>query len=836
MKFVLRVLLGLCIVMLAVYAATPLWLPGIIGKQLPDGWQLQQVRTDYPGISGINIQLLQLKGSLPEAELDVSANDIFFSYQQIQTRIGSMSVGVYLPGHPIGGTGARSLDDLSIPLINLSGNYQELSVGDLNLTVHEQLIDSGSTPSFEAAFKQLTLAPRPDEGFHLISEFDYKDIPLGPGWLEINLSADSLEADLQFPAGGGGQKWLTISARQHGLQGEKLTEVRAEIDMDSMTGDWLDQVISKSSGGRFSHASGQLSSSALFSGLEAQHIEKISLDIENLQLVGDGEALDLSSGVSITRDNENIIIELITPVRIQVLDSNRKVDQLLQHQFPEVQRAAHSENNASLALKEGSQITINVDDLMSIHYQGGAILDLQNDIGTIALKSDDFSMHMTEFPKPETVSVEGRFALDWKEQAPVTYKSGTTDFSVDRLSLSTEIVSTDGRLVSQGKSALINGKIDDPSTTVDRIDVQWQGLDLSTLTGNLALQTQGLKSISDGKTWSGFDLNAKTILTNGTLIEGSGKLLVKQGPGLPMEFSGTLVDNRWDISVPVTTIKPDQLKALLKVAQFDLPANLIMSDGYFDLAAKVSVNDEVTATMVINGHGIDVSVKESLADNIGFSFNSQVGDSISGNGPVSIETISLASGFDITQFKSDLTIEQSDGFTLHDLKANLFEGSLSLDELHYTDNQFEETTVKLTGIDLAGLLVFADIDGLNGNGLLNFALPVMQKPAGLTITDGTFQSIGPGFLAYKSGDIAATNIGLQALENFQYKQLTGTINYLPGGTYILTVYLEGANPDLYDGYPIKFNLTINGLLPELFESLFITGDFEEGILKQIQKR
>ena len=52
----------------------------------------------------------------------------------------------------------------------------------------------------------------------------------------------------------------------------------------------------------------------------------------------------------------------------------------------------------------------------------------------------------------------------------------------------------------------------------------------------------------------------------------------------------------------------------------------------------------------------------------------------------------------------------------------------------------------------------------------------------------------------------------------------------------VVVRLEGNNPALYDGYPVAFNLKINGSLPELFEALFITGDFEEAILKEIKKR
>jgi len=74
------------------------------------------------------------------------------------------------------------------------------------------------------------------------------------------------------------------------------------------------------------------------------------------------------------------------------------------------------------------------------------------------------------------------------------------------------------------------------------------------------------------------------------------------------------------------------------------------------------------------------------------------------------------------------------------------------------------------------------------------------------------------------------------LENFQYKDLSGTLNYQSDGNYVLTIRLDGKNPDLYGGHPVVFNLNVNGLLPELFEAMFMTGSFEESILKQIQSR
>jgi len=125
---------------------------------------------------------------------------------------------------------------------------------------------------------------------------------------------------------------------------------------------------------------------------------------------------------------------------------------------------------------------------------------------------------------------------------------------------------------------------------------------------------------------------------------------------------------------------------------------------------------------------------------------------------------------------------------------------------------------------------------LEGTGYLDISLPVGSDQTGVYVKNGTFKSAGPGRLAYTKEGVAGSNIGLQALENFQYKDLSGKINYQSDGTYQITIRLEGQNPDLYGGHPVVFNLNIGGSLPELFEAMFITGSFEESILNQIRTK
>ncbi|MGB0495901.1 MAG: intermembrane phospholipid transport protein YdbH family protein, partial [Kangiellaceae bacterium] len=103
------------------------------------------------------------------------------------------------------------------------------------------------------------------------------------------------------------------------------------------------------------------------------------------------------------------------------------------------------------------------------------------------------------------------------------------------------------------------------------------------------------------------------------------------------------------------------------------------------------------------------------------------------------------------------------------------------------------------------------------------------------VENGHFSSNRPGILKYDSGqnqeDVEA-NIALHALQDFHYDKLEGTINYNKEGAYEIKLHLLGSNPSLYDGYPIDFDLNLNGELSDVFQSVFLTGDFEKSIIEK----
>jgi hypothetical protein len=420
--------------------------------------------------------------------------------------------------------------------------------------------------------------------------------------------------------------------------------------------------------------------------------------------------------------------------------------------------------------------------------------------------------------------------------APFSYNSNDLQLKADRLTLTAELNTRGGKLVSKGSGKLRKIHLPEQHVRAEEVEMTWQNLDLIGMTGKLGTRTHGFSTESDNKTWTGFDFDINYTLRGKNDVNGSGSATFASGQVFPLEFAGNTDAQRWTIKLLPATIKLAKLRKLLSVAHYKIPDSIKLTDGFIELQGEVLVGDEITAKMLISGHEVGASLLNTSARRTSFTFNAGYGKTPWANGPVSIEAITLAGGVEVARISSDLELENAERYGLKNVSAEVFDGQLRLASLQLSENQIEDTTIELSHINLGLLLAYADIDGLAGTGFLDISLPVGSDKNGFHVKDGTFRSTSPGRLSYMKEGLAASNIGLKAIENFQYKDLSGTLNYQSDGNYVLTIRLDGKNPDLYGGHPVVFNLNVNGLLPEVFEAMFMTGSFEESILKQIRSR
>lgn len=849
MKFLLRLSLLLIVLLAGVFVATPLWLSLVFESQLPAGFQLEKLKSGYPGAAGININALHVKGGLKGADLDIVAADIRFNYRGLKSEIGSVSLDVFLRTGEDRSDGKKTLDDLSFPVTKLTGRMPELSISQLTLGLHQaEDITSGSNTAARAVmleFRTLDLVPRTNNSFRVTTDIFMEGDSGVDGQADIDVSPGSLQAELRFPAADRSLPWLEVSLEQEDRASETTTQVHAVFDAEAADRPWLNSLLALYTDGNVALVSGKLETRLEFAGKELQAIERLSLNARQFKAQLGGGMLDIDAEVLAKREGEAVAIRLPANTEMRYRDSAGNIEALITTVLPGLERTPQPHSVSRLEVGAASNFIIKPDKDPAVNFKGDIKIDVHSPTSTITLEAPDLDLEVTDFSRPDSIVAKGRIELGWKESLPLTYTFAEEDSEpvtllADGFDIRAQLSSRDGNLFSSGGGVITNGRIKPLGTSAVMVDISWQELDLLNLSGKFGARTQGFRSELGGEVWTGFDLDLDYTVLNGADINGTGILKFDSGPELPIEFTGSALTERWDIRLPESSIELSQLGSVMNAAHFELPGAIKLTGGYIDIEGDIRndarANGEITGSMMINGHDLGASMQESHVREASFTLDTSFEGTIAAEGPVSIENLSLAGGIDVSHVRMDLHMENMNTINLRNLYAELFDGQMNLKILRFKESSIEAGTAELSHINLGSLLAFADIDGLDGSGFLDISLPAGSDQTGVYIKNGIFHSSEPGHLAYTKEGVAGSNIGLQALENFQYQNLSGTLDYQSNGDYRIGVRLEGKNPDLYGGHPIVFNLTINGSLPELFEALFISGDFEESILKEIRSR
>ncbi len=837
MKLLLKLFLIACFLCAGIYLATPLWLSHVLARQLPAGWQLEELQSGYPGLAGINIDLLRLKGEFGVAGLSLSSSDLRFEYQGLKSDIGLVVLDVYL--HPSEQLSANSLtlDDLSLPVTKLTGKLPQLSVSKMRVALHRVTgIHDEATRPMLLDFEAFDLTPRSDQGFHLASQVTIAESPQLRGQLDVDVNPNLINAIMRFPTSTDLKPWLTLEIEQEELPAKTTTRLKTVLDAESANREWLDSILADSTGQVITQLGGKLEMDANLSGHDRQSIEKLSLTSKNLRLVSDSGALDLNVEMLANREGEDIAIDLLTPAIIEYQGKTAWIDDLLKQVIPELQLTPGSQARVLSELGSDSSFLYRPGSVPSARFNGDIKINLSSSTENLTVQSSGIQIEVGDLHKPESTTANGLITLAWEVNAPFSYTSKDLRLDADKLSIAAELETSGGKFVSKGSGELNQVHLAAQDIWVEKVETTWQELDLIGLTGKLGTRTHGFSSGFDDKTWTGFDFDINYTLPGKNNVNGAGIVKFAGGQDFPIEFTGNTEAQRWNIKLLPATIKLTKLRKLLSVAHYQLPDSIKLTDGFIDLQGDVLVDDEITAKMLVSGHEVGASMLKSSARQTNFTFASGYDKAPWASGPVYIETIALAGGIEASQLRSEFELDNTGQIALRNLNAKVFDGQLKLSSMQFSENRIEDSTIELSHINLGLLLAYADIDGLEGTGYLDISLPVGSDQSGFQIKNGTFRSTGPGRLAYTKEGIAGSNIGLKALENFQYKELSGTLNYEADGNYVITIRLDGKNPDLYGGHPVVFNLNVNGLLPELFEAMFMTGSFEESILKQIKSR
>jgi hypothetical protein len=201
----------------------------------------------------------------------------------------------------------------------------------------------------------------------------------------------------------------------------------------------------------------------------------------------------------------------------------------------------------------------------------------------------------------------------------------------------------------------------------------------------------------------------------------------------------------------------------------------------------------------------------------------------------------------------DLGLPLENGLLTFELEA----GQLAVEQLgwQFADGRIEaapftigsadlgvSTTLTAERLSLEEIFALTRLDGLSGDGTMHGTLPITVAGAEAVIAGGELVSDRPGWVRYRPAEAPAAlqaggenvNLLLQALENFRYDQLRLTIDGRTDAEMDVGLHIKGANPDLYDGYPIEFNLNLEGALANVLRSGLAGYQIPERIRERMQ--
>jgi hypothetical protein len=125
---------------------------------------------------------------------------------------------------------------------------------------------------------------------------------------------------------------------------------------------------------------------------------------------------------------------------------------------------------------------------------------------------------------------------------------------------------------------------------------------------------------------------------------------------------------------------------------------------------------------------------------------------------------------------------------------------------------------------LAALIKLMDLKDLAIESTITGTLPLVIENGVPAVRGGRLTDDGKGgVIRYQSQQAAAlfssggpsASLAIKALNDFRFKSAAITVDGDLTGDLNLGFHISGFNPKLYDGYPIEFNLSVNGQLGQL---------------------
>jgi len=332
------------------------------------------------------------------------------------------------------------------------------------------------------------------------------------------------------------------------------------------------------------------------------------------------------------------------------------------------------------------------------------------------------------------------------------------------------------------------------------------------------------------------DLGQKIGKLSARLSDPSGKFVVA-GSGIydPASGNGSAEFHSEPITFAKNGLQPQALFPVLKgqltsvTGDVGLNGNLAWKDGDLTSSGDLTVSNLGLATFIASMTGLNASINfDSL-----YPLSTPPGQKIT--------VAELNPGIPIMDGAVQFQIKPGGDYVIEHMSWPWAGGRLYADDVHVRSGKNRYMLpIRMENVDLAKLVSLFDLKDLDISSTVGGELPIVIENGTPYIRKGELKDDGKGgYIRYRSQ--AAENLfesggpsaslAMKALNNFNFKSAKITVDGSLTGDLDVGFHISGFNPELYDGYPIEFNLGVQGKLGQLVRasmaSLNVTRELQQ---------
>jgi len=196
-----------------------------------------------------------------------------------------------------------------------------------------------------------------------------------------------------------------------------------------------------------------------------------------------------------------------------------------------------------------------------------------------------------------------------------------------------------------------------------------------------------------------------------------------------------------------------------------------------------------------------------------------------GTPPLELRLAELDVGLPLQDLVLRLQLDAAgNSLLVESLSGTLLGGSITMQQQRFdfgaTDNAL---SLQFSGLRLEQVLALTGYEDIAVDGGISGEVPLRFSANGIEVAGGRLSAQQPGgnirYLGTLGQGDASLALVRQALSNYRFDTLESSIDYSPDGELLLSMQLQGFNPELENGRRVNLNLNLSDNVPALLQSL-----------------